>query len=110
VEEGHGSLIDPLEVVHDKQKRPKCGEGAVRGLEDPERVASRGSMTAEHEAIERHSVTGDRRQPAEQLTNRREGDRPRRLESREAHPSASISLRQDLGEDAGLAGPGLAGD
>jgi len=82
----------------------------VGGLEDSEWVPTGSCICAEDEAFERCSVTGDLGQPAEQLADRCEWDGLGRLESNEAHASGSISLREDLDEESGLAGTWLAGD
>jgi len=67
-------------------------------------------MTAEDKAFEHRSVAWNLRQSAEQLANRREGDRLCRLESHEAHAAGSVSPREDLDQKSRLAIAGLSSD
>ncbi len=99
-----------MTVVDDHEERPACGERAVRGLEDPERVAGGRVVTAEGEALERRSVPGHVRQPPEKLARRGERDRLGRLKADEAHAPGCAGLASDLDQEAGLARAGLAGD
>jgi len=54
-------------------------------------------------------VTGNPRQLAQQLADRCEGDRLRRLESHEAHASGRLSIAKDLDQESGFARAGFSG-